>query len=116
MSLQIRTSKTERGIVVVELAGSILLWPEGQIDFIRDLLDQNEKKVILDLGGLEHMDSSGIELMVECHKAVAEAGGKLCFANSKPRVSRLFQVTRLDTILPVFPTVSAASASLTASH
>jgi len=114
VSLEIRTEKIERGIVVVGLAGSILLWPEGQIDFIRDLLDQNHKKVVIDLGGLEHMDSSGVELMVECYKTVENARGELRFANARPRVARLFQVTRLDSILPVFPTVAEACGSFSA--
>jgi len=115
VSVEIRTSKTDRDIVIIELTGSILLWPEGQIDFIRDLLDQDQKKLVLDLGGVEHMDSSGVELMVECHKAVGSAGGALRFANAKPRVARLFQITRLDSILSLFPTVSAACDSFVAS-
>ena len=112
MSLQFRTLRIDSGIVVVELSGSILLWPEGQIDIIRDLLGQNEKKFVLDLSGVEHMDSSGAELMFECFDAVKKAGGELRFANPKPRVARLFQITKLDTILPIFPTIAAASESL----
>lgn len=111
VSLQFRTSRIEPGIVVVELTGSILLWPEGQIDTLKDLLEQNEKKFVLDLSGVEHMDSSGAELMFECFDAVKKAGGELRFASPKPRVARLFQVTKLDTILPVFPTMAAACES-----
>lgn len=114
VSLEIRTSKNDQGIAVIEFSGSILLWPEGQIDFLQDLLDQHTDKLILDLGGLEHMDSSGVELMVECYKTAGAAGAELRFANAKPRVTRLFQVTKLDTILPLFPTVAAACAGFTA--
>lgn len=113
MSLQFRTSRIEPGIVVVEFTGSILLWPEGQIDIIKDLLEKNEKKFVVDLSGVDHMDSSGAELMFECFDAVKKAGGELRFASPKPRVARLFQITKLDTILPVFPTIAAASDSLT---
>ena len=111
MSLQFQTSKMEPGITVVQLSGSILLWPEGQIDVITDLLKQNERKFIVDLSGVEHMDSSGAELMFECFNTVKKAGGELRFANAKPRVARLFQITRLDTVLPIFPTMAAACES-----
>jgi anti-sigma B factor antagonist len=113
VSLQFNTTRVEPGIVVVQLTGSILLWPEGQIGVINELLENNERKLILDLSGIEHMDSSGAELMFECFNAAKKAGGALRFAAPKPRVARLFQVTRLDTILPFFPTVAAACESFT---
>ena len=111
MNLQFNTTRVEPGIVVVQLTGSILLWPHGQISVVTDLLQQNERKLILDLSGIEHMDSSGAELMFECFNTAKSAGGELRFAAAKPRVARLFQVTRLDTILPFFPTVEAACES-----
>ena len=111
MSLQFGTSKIEPGIIVVQLNGSISLWPEGQIDVINNLLGQNERKFIVDLSGVEHMDSSGVELMFECFNAVKNAGGELRFAGARPRVARLFQITRLDTILPFFATVNEACES-----
>ena len=114
MSLNYQTSRVEPGIVVVQLTGTILLWPEGQIDVINELLDRNEKKLIVDLSGIEHMDSSGAELMFECFNTVKKAGGELRFAAAKPKVARLFQITRLDTILPFFSTVEAAVGSLAA--
>lgn len=114
MSLQFHTSRIEPGIMVVQLTGSILLWPEGQIGVINELLAQNERKLILDLSGIEHMDSSGVELMFECFKTAKKAGGDLCFACPKARVARLFQITKLDTVLPLFPTIAAARDSLTA--
>lgn len=111
MSLQFNTTRVDPDIVVVQLTGSILLWPEGQIGIINQLLGQNERKLVLDLSGIEHMDSSGAELMFECFNAAKKAGGQLCFAAAKSRVARLFQVTRLNTILPFFPTVTAACES-----
>lgn len=108
MGLNYQTSKVKSGIVVVQLTGTILLWPEGQIDVINDLLGRNEKKLIVDLSGIEHMDSSGAELMFECFNTVKKAGGELRFAAARPKVARLFQITKLDTILPFFPTLEGA--------
>ena len=111
MSLNYQTSRVEPGIMVVHLMGTILLWPEGQIDIIDELLNHNEKKLIIDLSGIEHMDSSGAELMFECFNTVNKAGGELRYAGAKPKVARLFQITQLDKILPFFPTLEAAIGS-----
>ena len=113
MRLEFRTSRIEPGIAVVHLSGTIMLWPEGRIDVINNLLQQGERKLILDLSGVEHMDSSGAELMFECFNTVKKAGGELRFACPKARVARLFQITRLDTILPFFATIAAACESFT---
>ena len=115
MSLQVSTSKVEPDIVVVQLTGSILLAPEVRTTVINELLPHHErKKLVLDLSGIETIDSSGAELMFECFNLVKQAGGELHFAAPKSRVARLFQVTRLDTILPFFPTVVAACESFSA--
>ncbi|MBZ5580281.1 MAG: STAS domain-containing protein [Acidobacteriia bacterium] len=115
MSMRIDSSKIEPDIVVVHLSGNVTLMPENQINdpFINDLLERQEKKVIFDLTGVEHMDSSGVQLMVQCSAAVQKAGGQLRLAAANPRVARLFQITRLDSMLPLYPTISAASEAFT---
>ena len=109
MSLDIRSSKIAPDILVVRLAGNLTLVPESEIaqPFITELLD-SERKLIADLSGIEHMDSSGVQLMVQCASVVKNAGGALLLASASPRVARLFQITRLDSILPLYPTVAAA--------
>ena len=111
MSLQIHTSKIEPDIVVVRLTGNITLLPENQVNdpFVNELLEDGARKLILDLAGVEHMDSSGVQLMVQCSAAVQKAGGQLRLAAANARVGRLFQITRLDSILPLYPSVTLAS-------
>lgn len=115
MSLDIRSSKIAPDILVVQLAGNLTLVPENQIaePFITGLLDSSARKLIVDLAGIEHMDSSGVQLMVQCASVVKNAGGALLLASASPRVARLFQITRLDSILPLYPTVAAACEGFT---
>ena len=110
VSLQSSTSKIEPDIVVVHLAGSLSAWPENQpgLPHIEDLLKQNEKKLILDLTGVEHIDSSGLQVIFDAFSHVRKTGGALRLAGANERVSRPFKLTRLDTILPFYPTVAAA--------
>ena len=113
MSMQFRSSKIEPDIIVVQLIGNVTLMPENQISdpFINDLLEGPDKKLVFDLSGVEHMDSSGVQLMVQCSAAVRKAGGELRLAAANARVARLFQITRLDSVLPLDPTVEAACAA-----
>lgn len=109
--MRTRSSKIEPDIVVIHLSGNVTMMPENQINdpFINDLLERNEaKKLIIDLAEVEHMDSSGVQLMVQCSAAAQKAGGELRLAAANARVTRLFQITRLDSVLPLYPTVAAA--------
>jgi anti-sigma B factor antagonist len=110
VSLQIETSQVEGEILLVKLSGSITRWGQRYMDkpFIEDLLQQDEKKLILDLSGLDQMDGSGVQLLYECFLAVRRAGGELRFVGANARVARLFQITRLDTVLPFYLTIASA--------
>ena len=110
MSLQSSTSRIEPDIVVIHLSGSLSAWPETQagLPHIDDLLLQNQKKLILDLTGVEHIDSSGLQVIFDSFSQVRKSGGALRLAGANDRVARPFKLTRLDTILPFYPTVAAA--------
>jgi anti-sigma B factor antagonist len=115
VSLQIETTRVEPDVIIVQLSGNITLVPEDQVSepFVGDLLDTRPKTLIFDLTNVEHMDSSGVQLMVQCSTAVRKSGGELRLAGANPRVARLFQITRLDSILPLFPSVATACEGLT---
>ena len=115
MSLQIETSRVGPDVIVVQIFGNVTLVPENQVSepFVGELLDTRPKTLIFDLSNVEHMDSSGVQLMVQCATAVRKNGGELRLAGASPRVARLFQMTRLDSILPLFPSVATACEGLT---
>ena len=115
VSLQIETTHVGPDVIIVQLSGNITLVPENQVSepFVGDLLDNRPMTLIFDLGNVEHMDSSGVQLMVQCATAVRNCGGELRLAGATPRVARLFQMTRLDTILRLFPSVATACEGLT---
>ena len=116
MGLHIDTSRVEPGIVVVLLQGSITSWLEVRLDdlFVDDLLRQGERKLIVDLTGIDQMDSSGMHLMYACFSRAREAGAELRFAGASARISRLFKITQLDAVLPFYATVAAAKESFAA--
>jgi len=80
---------------------------------IEDLLQQNEKKVIVDLSGVDHIDSSGLQVIFDAYSQVRKSGGALRLAGANDRVARPFKLTRLDTILPFYSSVTAACQDFT---
>ena len=114
MSLQIQTTRIEPDIVVVQLSGSITSGSATIVEpLVNDLLDQTEKKLIFDLTSVEKIDSTGANIIIRCHLAAQKAGGRLRLAGARARVARLFKITRLNTVLPVYPTVAAACEGFT---
>jgi anti-sigma B factor antagonist len=111
VSLQFETARIEPDITVVRLVGSLIAGSEGHAleQLVCDLVGRGEKKLIFDLSGIQKIDSTGAQFVIQCFMTVRQAEGELRFAASPPNVSRLFSITRLNTVLPVFETVAAAS-------
>ncbi len=78
---------------------------------VQQQLDGGARKLVLDLGEVGYVDSSGLGEMVACLKRAAEAGGDLKLANRRKRVSDLFSLTRLETVFDSYPTVEDAVAA-----
>jgi anti-sigma B factor antagonist len=111
MLLQIDTDRIEPDIMLLSFTGKIALGRESQRieTLVRDFRDQNEKKFIFDITHVDHLDSTGIGIIAFCFGTLARSGGALRIAGAQGKVLQLFQVTRLDTILSLYPTVEDAA-------
>jgi anti-sigma B factor antagonist len=91
-------------IRVIELSGKITIGA-GDVK-IRELIDQaledGKNDVILDLGGVTAIDSSGIGEMVACYTTVTKRGGHLKLMHLSPKINDILQVTQLITVFDVF--------------
>jgi anti-anti-sigma factor len=76
------------------------------IDEIREgiikAFDNSNAKVIIDLKGVEYIDSSGFGCFLSVMKAARNNYGVLKFANPEPRVSELFETLNLHTIFQIY--------------
>ena len=91
------------GITVVDLSGRITLG-EGSVvlrDAVRDLLAKGEKKMLLSLGNVTYIDSSGIGELVSAFTTVRNQGGELKLLNLTKKVHDLLQITKLYTVFDV---------------
>lgn len=67
--------------------------------------------VVLDLSAVEFLDSTGLGVIVGILKRIRTHGGELRLAGAPEQVRRVFEITRIDDILPMYPDVDAAVAA-----
>ena len=65
-------------------------------------------RVVLDLGGSEFMDSSGLGALIGCLKTARQAGGDLRLANVRPQPRMVLELTSMDRVLTPHGTVEEA--------
>jgi anti-sigma B factor antagonist len=97
------SSRQVDGITVLDLSGRITLG-EGSVvlrDQIRDLLGKGDKKILLNLGDVTYIDSSGIGELVSAFTTVRNQGGELKLLNLTKKVHDLLQITKLYTVFDI---------------
>jgi anti-anti-sigma factor len=113
MLLQIVQREMAPDITVVELTGRLALGRESQrIEaLVEELCRKSCKRVIFDLTGVDYIDSGGVSMMALASGKLKESGGSLALVASGGRVLQLLNLTQMNTIVSVFPTVAAAAAA-----
>lgn len=102
MSMKASTRQID-GVTVVDLSGRITLG-EGSVilrDTVRDLIGKGEKKILLNLGDVTYIDSSGIGELVSAFTTVRNQGGELKLLKLTKKVHDLLQITKLYTVFDV---------------
>lgn len=98
------TARQVGDVTVIDASGRITLG-EGASNFrdsIRDMVTQGHKKILLNLGDVSYIDSSGIGELVSGFTTVTNADGSLKLAGLNKRVKDLLQITKLYTVFEVF--------------
>ncbi len=91
------------GISVVDMSGRITLG-EGSVvlrEAVKDLLAKGQKKILLNLGDVTYIDSSGIGELVSAFTSVRNQGGELKLLNLTKKVHDLLQITKLYTVFDI---------------
>ncbi len=109
--MPIESKRSETGVAIMTLSGRLVFGRDlEQLESaVKKLIEQGEKRTILDLTALDYVDSAGIGALVSCLSHVKKAGGDLRLAGASPRILRLFSMTGVDKLFSVFPSVSAAA-------
>ena len=112
MSVKLSTRQVG-DVTVVDVAGRITLGEGSSAlrDLLRDMVGKNQKKILLNLGDVSYIDSSGIGELVSAYTGVSKQGGALKLLNLTKKVHDLLQITKLYTVFDVHDDETRAIAS-----
>ena len=103
------TESNEGGVEVIALRGEIDLANSPELrGLLRERAARKCPALVLDLSGVEYIDSSGLATLVEYCREAREFGGRFGLAALQPRVHTIFQIVRLHEFLPLFDSVEKA--------
>ena len=110
--MAVETKQLDGGVAVIAISGRLALGGETEkLDAaVTKLLGQEQKKVVLDISHLDYVDSSGVGMLVACLTKMKKAGGEMKVAGANPRIRRIFSMTGVESLMPLFDTVEAATA------
>jgi anti-sigma B factor antagonist len=111
--MPIETHQTDSGVAVVTVSGRLVLTKdvEGLETSIAELLKKGQKKFVFDISALDYADSSGIGTLVACLTHIKKAEGELRVAGANSRMLRLFQMTGVQSLMSLYPTLAEATAT-----
>lgn len=112
--MALRATHRDAGpVTVVELGGRITLGDGSALlrKTIRGLLEDQRKKILLNLADVDYIDSSGIGELVSGFTAVKREGGDLKLLHLTKKVRDLLQITKLYTVFDVYTDEKAAIGS-----
>jgi anti-sigma B factor antagonist len=101
-------------VAVLEIIGRITLG-EGNVmlrEIIRELIDKGNRKIVINLGEVQYVDSAGVGELVKTHTTLRNQGGQLRLVNLNKRVNDLLQMTRLAAVFDIETDEASAIISL----
>jgi anti-sigma B factor antagonist len=101
------------GVTIIDLSGRIQEGEDISLlhETVEDLLGKGYKKILLNLGDVNHIDSSGINALLRAFTSVRNQGGELKLLHLTKKVHDLLQTTKLYTFFDVRDDEAAAIAA-----
>ncbi len=107
------------GLDVTEHDGATVLAVRGEVDVytaprlrekLVELVSQGKYRIIVDLEGVDFLDSTGLGVLVGALKRVRSNDGELSLVCTQPRIRKVFEVTGLTKVFSLFDSVDDATA------
>jgi anti-sigma B factor antagonist len=112
VNIKVSTRQVD-GVTIVDLSGEIKLGEGSSVlrDTVKDLLGKGQKKILLNLGNINYIDSSGIGELVSAFASVHNQGGELKLLHLTKRVHDVLQIMKLYTVFHVMDDEAGAIAA-----
>ncbi len=104
------TKRQAGNVTVLDLAGAVRIG-EGSIalrNAVRGLVEEGKNKILLNLGRVNYMDSTGIGELIANYTTVSRQGGQLKLLNLTDKIQNLLVITKLLTVFDVYETEADA--------
>ena len=111
MDLTLATREVD-GRAVVAVGGEIDVYTAPKLrDCITELVGAGTYDIVIDLEAVEFLDSTGLGVLVGGLKRVRTHDGSLCLVCTQDRILKIFRITGLDKVFPLYESVEAALAA-----
>lgn len=109
--LEIQTKELPPDIVVLEISGRITIGRDcKQLEWATEsLVREQKKKIIFDLSGVTHIDSTGVGILVMSAGQLKNVGGELRVAGAKGHVNDVLRLTNVHQLLSVHDNTPSAA-------
>ena len=96
--------------VIIEFKGNVMGGPDAVSlnEKIHELIENNKNNVVVDLGKVKFMNSSGLGMLIGALTTMRKSGGDLRIANAPDKIESLLIITKLITVFKHFKSVDEA--------
>ena len=104
------TKREKNGVTILEVEGKVTIGKGDVVlrEAVLQAIGEGPAKLLINLGEVTTIDSSGVGELVSAYTTVTNRGGKLKLVNMPPKVSDILQITQLITVFEVFETEDEA--------
>jgi anti-sigma B factor antagonist len=106
-----KIQEEERGAhVIIRISGTLALGENTRAlqEMFENIATEKSGALILDMSGLEHLDSTAVGVLVGGLKRLEAQGRRFYLVSPRERVASVFRITHLDSVFRTFPSIDAA--------
>ncbi|MCH7878431.1 MAG: STAS domain-containing protein [candidate division Zixibacteria bacterium] len=107
------SDRVENGVAILEPAGKIMGGSDATLlhERLHEHIDKGVKKVVIDLSGVDWVNSTGLGILISGLTTIKSNGGQLKLANVTEKIQSLLTITKLVTVFDSHDTVESALSS-----
>ena len=112
--MSVKASTRQSGsVTIIDLSGQIKLGEGTSVlrDTLKDLLGKGQKKILLNLGDVNYVDSITVGVLISALTSVRNQGGELKLLHLTKKIRAVLQITKLDTVFHILDDETEAIAA-----